>query len=613
MLLSTKTNVYMKLFKKIFKITFLFSFITAFILTIFYIYYKQKIPNIDEIIKNSSAQKINILYNDGITPIKIKNNTTIGAIQFEDLPKNLVNALIATEDRKFFQHKGIDIFSILRATITNILYGRIKQGGSTITQQLAKIILQDNSKTLKRKFKELILTLELEKYMSKEDIITLYFTKAYFGCGQYGIVAAADYYFAKNIGKLELEECAMLVGLLKAPTKYNPKKSIANTKDRTLQVIINMQKAGFISENDIFSYVIPDLKISDNVSKGKQTQNYYFTDWIESQTKEYNLPQNSDAITIVTTLDSFIQDSVNSTLQNFISKNKDIIGKSEIAIIVLNKNGEILSMVGGKNYNRSQFNRAVYAKRQTGSLFKLFVYLAGFENGLKINDTFLDERIKIGKWYPENYRNNYRGEISVKEAFIYSSNSVAVQIADYFGLKKVINVAKKLGITGNFKNDMTISLGSQENTLLEMSGAYATIINDGTPVFPHGIRKIISDGEVIYNRVIASKDPVLTEKTLENIKYLLFSTIAEGTGRRAYISDLVNKTKLYNMLHGNNEFFIGGKTGSTQNNRDAWFVGFADNLIVGVWIGNDDNSPMNGVMGGNLPAELWKEVLEGIR
>ncbi len=602
----------MKSFVKILKITFLLCFIAIFTLFAFYIYYKHQIPNIDEIIRNNSRQQINILYNDNITPIKIKNNAGINTVQFKDLPENLINALIATEDRKFFQHKGVDIFGIMRALITNIFYGRVKQGGSTITQQLAKMILEDNSRTIKRKFKELILTLELEKYISKEDIITLYFTKAYFGCSQYGIVAASSYYFNKNISELELEECAMLVGLLKAPTKYNPKKNIVNTKDRTLQVIINMQKAGFISENDILSYIIPDLKISHKVLQEKQVQNYYFTDWIESQIQEYNLPENTDSITITTTLDKFIQENTNKTLQEFISKNKNIIGKSELAIIVLNKNGEVLSMISSKNYNNSPFNRAVNAKRQTGSLFKLFVYLAGFENGLKINDTFIDERIKIGKWYPENYGNKYRGEISVKEAFIYSSNSVAVQIADYFGLKDVIKIAKKLGITGNFKNDMTISLGSQESTLIEMSSAYAAIVNNGIPVFPYGIKKIVSYKELVYNRVISNKEPVLSEKTVENMKYLLFSTINEGTGKKAYVNNLINKTKLYNMLHGDNEFFIGGKTGSTQNNRDAWFIGFAENLIIGIWIGNDDNSSMNGIMGGNLPAELWKEIVENI-
>ena len=588
----------MKSIKKVFKLIkliLIFCFLISSTIFMFYIYYKTQIPSIDDIIKNNSTQQLKILYNDGITPIKLKNNIGINTLKFSDLPENLVNALIATEDRKFFQHKGVDIFGILRATIVNMFYGHIRQGGSTITQQLAKMILEDNSRTLKRKFKELILTLNIEKYISKEDIITLYFIKSYFGCGQYGIVNASNYYFNKEINELELEECAMLVGLLKAPTKYNPKNNIENAKDRTIQVIINMQKSGFISENDILSYIIPDLNFNNKNFPKKQIQNYYFSDWIESQIIDYNLPKNSDSIAIVTTLDKFIQESVIKTVKNFIYENSDKFRKTELAVVVLNKNGEVLAMIGGKDYNHSQFNRVVQAKRQTGSLFKLLIYLMGFENGLEISDIFIDERIKIDKWYPENYGNKYRGKISVKEAFIYSSNSVAIQIADYFGLNKVINLAKKLGMNGNFKNDMTILLGSQENTLLEISGVYAVLVNNGIPVFPHGIKKIFSDNISIYERIISDKKQVLSEKTIENMKYLLYSTIEEGTGKKAKIDNLVNKTKLYNMLHKDNRFFIGGKTGSTQNNRDAWFIGFANDFIVGVWIGNDDNTPMNGV------------------
>ena len=317
-------------------------------------------------------------------------------------------------------------------------------------------------------------------------------------------------------------------------------------------------------------------------------------------------------INVSTTLDYNIQNTVVNVVDNFVKIHKTKIGKSEIAVLVMNKNGKILSMIGGKDYNVSQFNRVLYANRQTGSLFKLFIYLTGFENGLKINDVFIDEPIKIANWYPENNDSKYRGKISVKDAFAFSSNSVAVQIADYFGINKIIKNAKKLGIVNDFKNDLTITLGSQESTLLDMTTAYATIVNNGIPVFPYAINHIIVDGNIVYKRNAPEKKAMFDKTTIENMQYLLYSVVNEGTGKNAKIESLIEKTKAYNMMNEDNKFFIGGKTGSTQNNKDAWFIGFANDLVIGIWMGNDDNTATNRIMGGNLPAMLWKEIVESI-
>lgn len=606
----------MKLKQKIFgffaKLTLFFLIFGIFIFSFLYYYYRYTLPSIDEIVEQNTSQSLNIFYSNGIDLIKSKNNSGLNKITFNELPKNLVNALLATEDRKFFEHRGIDFLGIIRAFFVNIFSGRIKQGGSTITQQLSKIIIGDSSKTFRRKFKELVLTRKLEKYLTKEDIMTLYLSKSYFGAGQYGISEATRFYFDKSFKDLQLEECAMLVGLLKAPTKYNPTNNKELTKERTTQVIINMQKAGFIDENDIYSYIIPELQINSDYSRKKQLQNYFFTDWIENQINDYGIDKNANEVNIITTLDKFIQKKTIEVVNFFVSEKNYILKNAEIAVVVMNKNGEILSMVGGKNYSKSQFNRTVYANRQTGSLFKLFVYLAGFENGMKINDIFIDEPIKIGNWYPENYGRKYTGNISVKDAFAFSSNSVAVQIADYFGIENVIKIAKKLGINGNFKKDMTIALGSQESNLLDMTTAYANIVNNGVPVIPHGLKKIETSEKVLYSRNISAKHSLFSKKSVENMQYLLFSTITEGTGKRASIDRFINETNIYNMLYRDNKFFIGGKTGSTQNNRDAWFIGFVKDLIIGIWIGNDNNEPMNGIMGGNLPAELWKTIAKEI-
>lgn len=588
-----------------------FICIFAILMVCFYFLYKnyeKKLPTIDSLL-NLNENKIEILYSNSINKIKVYSNN-VGNVKYSEIPQDLINALIATEDRKFFKHNGIDYLGILRAFIVNITSGSIKQGGSTITQQLAKMALNDSSKTLSRKFKEFILAKKIEKNLTKENILSLYLSKAYFGAGNYGVKSAARFYFDKELYELKLEECAMLVGLLKAPSIYNPTNNKDLTQDRTLQVIMNMKKAGFIKESDIFTYIIPDLNYS-TIERYNNSQNYYFSDWIYEQLSNYD-SIDRDNISIITTLDYDLQNRTNSVVNDFIKKNIEKIGKSELAVVILGKNGDILSMIGGKNYKQSQFNRAVYANRQVGSLFKLFIYLTGFENGLKINDTFIDEPIKVENWYPENNDSKYRGKISVVDAFAYSSNSVAVQIADYFGIKNVLKTANKLGLTNDFRKDLTVALGSQETNLLNITSAYATINNDGIPIFPYEIKHIIKDGNIIYKRNISYKEPIFNDVVINNIKFLLFNVITKGTGKNAKIQYLIDKTDSYNYSNYDAKFFIGGKTGTNQDYKDAWFIGYANDYTIGIWIGNDDNTPTNKITGSNLPALLWKEIVENI-
>ncbi|MBO4956233.1 MAG: transglycosylase domain-containing protein [Rickettsiales bacterium] len=601
-------KVILFLFKLFFPI---FIIIPIGIFAMFF-YYTKTTPQIDNISNINNGKIIDILYSNNIDKIKTYSNSNIESLSYQEIPRDLVNALIATEDRKFFEHSGVDYFGILRAMVVNFKHGHLKQGGSTITQQLSKMILKDSSKTFKRKFKELILTKRIEKHFTKENILTLYLSMSYFGSGKYGVKEASRFYFGKELSELQLEECAMLVGLLKAPSKYNPTNDTELAQNRTTQVILNMQQTGFIDKNDILSYIIPDLHFDKITYSQAKSQNYFFSDWVYNQIEEIGINKYTSKINISTTLDYNIQNAVINIVDNFVKTHKTKIGKSEIAVLVMNKNGKILSMIGGKDYNISQFNRVLYANRQTGSLFKLFIYLTGFENGLKINDVFIDEPIKIANWYPENNDSKYRGQISVKDAFALSSNSVAVQIADYFGINKIIKNAKKLGIVNDFKNDLTITLGSQESTLLDMTTAYATIVNNGIPVFPYAINHIIVDGNIVYKRNAPEKKAMFDKTTIENMQYLLYSVVNEGTGKNAKIESLIEKTKAYNMMNEDNKFFIGGKTGSTQNNKDAWFIGFANDLVIGIWMGNDDNTATNRIMGGNLPAMLWKEIVESI-
>lgn len=600
-------------------IIFLFKlFFPAFLAIILFIYgayfyYSKTIPDMETILNMNSEQIVDIVYSNNVDKIKSYNNSKMENLSYQEIPQDLINALIATEDRKFFKHSGIDYFGILRAVIVNFKHGYFKQGGSTLTQQLSKMLLKDNSKTLQRKFKELILTKRIEEHLTKENILTLYLSMSYFGSGKYGLKEASRFYFNKELVELQLEECAMLVGLLKAPSKYNPVNDTELAYKRTVQVIVNMQNAGFIDKNDILSYIIPDLNFNRINYSRTDNQNYFFSDWVYKQFQEMGISEhNLSKITISTTLDYSIQNTLINIVNEFVNENKVKLGRSELAVVVMNKDGEVLGMIGGRNYRTSQFNRVLYANRQTGSLFKLFIYLTGLENGLKVNDIFVDEPIKVGNWYPENNNSKYYGNISVKSAFAVSSNSVAVQIADYFGIKRVIKNARKLGIVNDFKNDLTIALGSQESTLLDMTTAYAVIVNDGMPVFPYTIKHIIADGNIIYKRNISQKTYMYSKDVVENMQYLLYSVVNEGTGKRAKIDSLIDKTEFYNMMNKDNKFFIGGKTGSTQQNKDAWFIGFANDLVVGVWMGNDDNTPTNGIMGGNLPAGLWKKIVEGV-
>jgi penicillin-binding protein 1A len=565
-------------------------------------------PDITEILEENSQQRINIMYSNDFEKIKSYNGNNFVNLDYDDLPSHLINALIATEDRNFFTHRGLSYFGILRALLINLKAGQIKQGGSTITQQLAKMMLKDNSKTYRRKFKELILTREIEKHLTKQDILVFYLNMSYFGNGRYGISEASEYYFAKNVSDLTLEESSMLVGLLKAPTRYNPVNNEDLTRQRTQQVILNMEDAGFLSNDNLIDYLAPDLDFDKYRTTEQKRQNFYFSDYVFKQVQDLNLDKNLLEISVVTTLNRHIQDFVVNITQSFINENESKIDKSEVAVVVMRKNGEILAMLGGKDYAQSQFNRAVNAKRQTGSLFKLFIYLAGFENGLKIDDVFNDERIKIGKWFPENNNDIYRGKITVKEAFEISSNSVAVQISDIFDIKETIKVCNKLGIFDNFKNDYTILLGTRENTLLDMTSAYATVVNNGSPVFPYSIKYILSENNIVYKLNVGEKPQVLKDSTVSNMQYLLYSVVKNGTGRSAKIDELIEKTETFNSKNFDKRYFIGGKTGTSQNNRDAWFIGFVNDYVIGVWFGNDDDTPMNKVVGGSLPARLWREI-----
>jgi penicillin-binding protein 1A len=582
----------MKLLKFFLQWGFFFLIWIAILSILALFYYFKDLPDLDELKTRNGRQTVEIDYANGE---RITNRGEIYTIQVDyyELPPELINAVIATEDRRFFKHHGIDFIGILRAFYVNHEAGKIVQGGSTITQQLAKLVFLKPQKTIKRKIQEILLALQLENDFTKEQILTFYLNLAYFGSGNYGVGNAAKYYFGKNVSDLNLNEAALIAGLLKAPSKLSPRNNRELAQNRANIVLKNMIDAGFLDEKNLKQLDLDPSYKTDHLQK------LYFTDFVYDQFLELfakkAIPE--EQLRITTTLDKKVQEKLENVLDEFAAKNAAKIGKSQIAVVIMNKNGAVLGMSGGKDYQQSQFNRAVYAKRQPGSAFKTFIYLAAFEKGFQPDDIMEDKKINFGAWLPENYNGHYLGKVTLKEAFARSLNSVAVQLGKEVGGRDIAALARQCGIAAKIdENDPTIALGTTEVTLLEITGAYATIANGGIPVLAYVISAIKNaDDQLLYKRSSSGFKAVITSQAQKNIKEILRAVVKEGTGQNANVAP-----NIY------------GKTGTSQNFRDAWFVGFNDKYILGIWIGNDDNSATGNISGGSLPADLFGKILQKI-
>lgn len=607
---NSKTSIFKKIFsKKVFKFFLKWGFILfvwgIIIIALLLAYYSRDLPDITPRIKDDTETNIEILYSNG-EELKKYGSLNSDVTNYAEFPLYLIDGLVATEDRKFFRHGGFDYLGIMRAAIVNLKSGYIKQGGSTITQQLSKMILRNSQKTLKRKIQELLLAFQLEKKLTKEEIITMYLNKAYFGAGKYGIQDAAKFYFNKSVAQLDLEESAMLIGLLKAPSKYSPQNNPILSKQRTKQIITNMYNAKLLSKKEyedyLDTYFNSILEATIN-SEERLNEEMYFADWIKSQIPDYT---NEVNIEIKTTLNQNIQKSIEKSINHFTQKYKDRLKNSQIAVIALSKDGAVLGMTGGINYSKSEFNRAIYAYRQAGSSFKIFVFLAGIREKDFVPDTiFKDEPVAVGNWFPENYGGKYYGNVTMKTAFAKSLNSVAIQISEYSNIKNVARIAKKMGIFSEIdRDDPTIALGTTQVNLLELTSAYAVIVNGGNAVIPYSITEIKNkdNNNIIYKRKTTGLSKILNSDEVDYMKEMMYEVITNGTGRNAKIPQLVDK----------GECCIGGKTGTTQNYADAWFIGYANDMVIGVWVGNDDNTSMGRTTGGTLPSILWKNIVNNI-
>ena len=550
-------------------------------------WYAYDLPDIIEIRAAERQASVRLLAADGAM-LTSYGDIYGETISVAELPPHLPQAVIAVEDRRFYEHFGIDVYGLLRASFANLRAGRIVQGGSTITQQLAKILFLTAERTLKRKIHEMLLAFWLERNFSKDQILNLYLNRVYLGAGTYGVDAAAWHYFGKPAAQVNLYEAAQLAGLLKAPSRYNPVRNKGRADGRTATVLQSMTEAGFIAPS-LAEQALAE-KTRGRARTGAQAR--YFADWVLTQVPGY-VGQIDRDLTVVTTLNPYHQRVAEEELARLLDQEGAERGVSQAAIVVMDPDGAVRAMVGGRDYNASQFNRATQALRQPGSAFKTFVYLAAMEQDLSPDDRIKDAPVTVEGWSPRNYGDRYHGVVTLREAFARSLNSVSVRLSERVGRERVVAGAHRLGITSDLDLRPSIALGVSEVTLIELTGAYAVFANQGQGVWPHGIEEIRgADGELLYRRAGGGPGRVVASSVVERMTNLMTAVVAWGSGKAA-----------------NPNRPAAGKTGTSQEFRDAWFIGFTTNLVAGVWLGNDDGTPMQGVTGGSLPARLWRRVM----
>ncbi|GAA0784585.1 transglycosylase domain-containing protein [Roseibium denhamense] len=514
------------------------------------------------------------------------------AVRLEQLPPYLPNAVIAIEDRRFRSHFGIDPIGLARALATNVTTGRLVQGGSTLTQQLAKNLFLEPDRTIKRKIQELVLAFWLEAEYSKEEILEMYLNRVYLGSGAYGVDAAARRYFGKSARLLTVAEAATIAGLLKAPSRFSPARNPDLAEERAQLVLAAMHEEGYITGDEAKNALAAPAKVVRRYTTASEN---YAADWVMDVLPHFVGSIEGDII-VDTTIDPAIQSAAETALRSALAENRQTLGVAQGAIVTLDTAGSVKALVGGSDYSKSQFNRAVYAKRQPGSSFKPFVYLAALENGLSPQTVRQDQPITIGGWSPQNYTKEHYGPVTLTRALSLSLNTVAVRLAHEVGTKTVGNVAQRLGISSDLQTNLSLALGTSEVTPLEIASAYVPLSNGGYGVIPHIIRRIKTvDGKTLYSRRGDGRGRVIDRTHVGYMNLMMSETLLTGTGRKARLDS------------GRP---AGGKTGTSQDFRDAWFIGYTGNLTTAVWFGNDDNSPTRKATGGSLPATTWKAIMD---
>ncbi|MEZ5893228.1 MAG: penicillin-binding protein 1A [Parvularculaceae bacterium] len=511
-------------------------------------------------------------------------------VEPQDLPHHLVQAFLSTEDRRFYEHGGVDLRGTMRAMMSNLKAGSVVEGGSTITQQLAKNLFLSPRQTYERKAREALLALWIEGHYSKDEILSLYLNRIYLGAGAYGVESAAQTYFGKSARDVNLAEAAMLAGLPKAPSTYAPTQNPQGALRRAGEVLDNLLETGAITDFDARdARQHPPVIVHQNVDNGLG----YFFDYVAQQVRTL-APNATGDIFVRTTIDQKLQRDAEAAVAAHLDVEARIKGADQAALIAYDADGALRAMVGGRDYKESQFNRAVQAKRQPGSAFKPFVYVAAMEAGLTPESRFIDQPIDIGGWKPTNYTPGYLGPVRLTEAVAKSINTVAVQVTERVGRGKVVEAAKRLGIKSDIQPHRSIALGAVDVTLEELAASYIPFARGGLEPEPYAIARIETrGGEVLFEHKNAEAKRVMTADVSRKMNHLLYQVMLTGTGTRASLGRRQSA----------------GKTGTTNDWRDAWFIGYTPQLIAGVWVGNDDYTPMEKVTGGSIPAAIWHDFM----
>ena len=512
------------------------------------------------------------------------------AVPLKDLPRYVPQAFVAIEDRRFYSHHGIDPVGIGRAALANILHRGVSQGGSTLTQQLAKNLFLTQERTLSRKVQEVALALWLERKYSKTQILDLYLNRVYFGAGAYGIEAAAQRYFSKPATKLTVAEAATLAGLVRAPSRLAPTRNPDGAEKRAQIVLAAMMDMKFITDDMAKVALIQPAQAIKAPGAGSVG---YVADWVMDVLDDL-IGRVEQDIVVETTIDPALQTAAETALVDELAKHGAKAGVGQGAVVALSPDGAVRALVGGRNYAESQFNRAVAAKRQPGSAFKPFVYLTAIERGLTPDTVRDDKPIAVKGWRPENYGHEYFGPVPLSKALALSLNTVSVRLTLEFGPTAVVRTAHRLGIASKLEPNASIALGTSEVSVLELVGAYASFANGGMAVTPHVVERVQSaSGKLMYQRTDDKLGRIIEPGYVGMMNAMMQQTLLIGTARKAELPG----------------WPAAGKTGTSQDFRDAWFIGYTGHLVTGVWLGNDDNSPTKKTTGGGIPVEIWSKFM----
>ncbi len=603
----------------IWKITAATAATIALIVGLAVYYFDSQLPPVEELLDGRTRGSVTLLDRDG-NVFAWRGAQFGGTVTADRVAPVLKDAILATEDKRFYRHFGISPRGIASAVRINLSEGRgplSGHGGSTITQQVAKLLCLGvpfdpeqwkneaeyetdcRRGTMWRKLKEMPYAFALELKYSKDEILSIYLNRAYLGAGAHGFEAAAQRYFGKSASEVSAPEAAMLAGLLTAPSRFAPTTSLERAQTRASVVLQLMHEQGYLTDREFAHASGAPAELS---AAAEARAGGYFADWVMDAGPGFLTRETTEDVIIYTTFDRRIQKAAEEALDAVFDAKLREGSKAQAAIVIMSADGAVRAMVGGRRFQgvAGQFNRAIMAKRQTGSAFKPFVYATALELGYRLDDTVMDSPLTInipgsGAWSPKNYTREFRGEVTLTDALVHSLNIPAVRVSERVGRDKVRRVAEDFGIVSDLAAGPALALGTSESTLLEMTGAYAGILNGGSSVKPYGLLELhlIGDDTPLMDQSGGLGERVISENAARQLTYMMYQVVERGTGQRA-------------RLPGRD---VAGKTGTTQAARDAWFLGFTADYVAGVWMGYDDNTPLNGVTGGGLPAEIWGEVM----